>query len=250
MSFRPKGEIFNALISQLDSEISRYSRNDSQTKPAKNLVRYSRTNILVATILMILFATQSHAKQKLRTFVYECQSGDSFIVNIKDESVWVFLPKQTVQLPPMPSGSGEKYSDGVITFWNKGEQAVLETPEIFYENCHINRSKSIWEDAKLRGVDFRATGNEPGWFLEISQDTQILFVTDYGQQRYEFTASSSKTDQSARATTYTAEKENQNFAVLLEGRSCLDSMSGQQFETTVTVTLNDKEYRGCGRALH
>ena len=29
-----------------------------------------------------------------------------------------------------------------------------------------------------------------------------------------------------------------------------DTMSGEAFETTVTVVLDGKEFRGCGRALH
>lgn len=38
--------------------------------------------------------------------------------------------------------------------------------------------------------------------------------------------------------------------VQIEGTACRDSMSGERFESTVTVTLNGKSYRGCGHALH
>lgn len=34
------------------------------------------------------------------------------------------------------------------------------------------------------------------------------------------------------------------------GKTCRDSMSGEGFESTVIVTLNDKTYLGCGLALH
>jgi uncharacterized membrane protein len=37
--------------------------------------------------------------------------------------------------------------------------------------------------------------------------------------------------------------------VLIEGEPCTDSMSGESFRTTVTVTLGGKAYEGCGRAL-
>jgi len=34
----------------------------------------------------------------------------------------------------------------------------------------------IWVDAKLRGVYFRAVGNEPGWNLEISAGGAMVQV--------------------------------------------------------------------------
>ena len=87
-------------------------------------------------------------------------------------------------------------------------------------------------------------------FYVASQEIQILFVADYGQRRYEFTASPPITDQTARTTVYKAQNNQQQLIIILEGRRCADTMSGQQFETTATVTINDKEYRGCGKALH
>jgi len=45
---------------------------------------------------------------------------------------------------------------------------MLEAEEGIRLNCRNNRAMAICVDAKLRGVDFRAVGNEPGWNLEIS----------------------------------------------------------------------------------
>ena len=41
----------------------------------------------------------------------------------------------------------------------------------------------VWHQAKLRGVSFRAIGQEPGWLLEITDGSEILLVTDYGQTK-------------------------------------------------------------------
>ena len=188
--------------------------------------------------------------QQMRTFVYDCESGHSFIVNFKNDEAWIFLPMQTVALDHVPSGSGTKYSNGAITYWSKGDEAVLDTPDTQYRGCKNNRAKAVWEDAKFRGVDFRAIGNEPGWFLEISEKTKLLFVNDYGQSRFEFILSEPVTDQAARQTTYTAKSNQQPITVIIEGRVCHDTMSGEQFESTVSVQFNDREYSGCGRALH
>ena len=41
----------------------------------------------------------------------------------------------------------------------------------------------VWHKAKLRGVAFRAVGQEPGWLLEIINGEEILLVTNYGEKR-------------------------------------------------------------------
>ena len=47
-------------------------------------------------------------------------------------------------------------------------------------------ARDVWHAAKLRGVAFRAIGQEPGWLLEMSTGDKILLVTDYGQTRIEY----------------------------------------------------------------
>ncbi len=194
-------------------------------------------------------ASENSGQHPSKTYVYECESGDSIVVNIKDQSAWLFLPHNTVQLHPV-AGEDETFSNGSITYWRQGEQATIETPDKKYQQCRNNRQLAIWENAKLRGVDFRATGNEPGWYLEISQMEKILLVTDYGQRRLEFTSIERSTDPVARTTIYHANNDKHKLVLALEGRKCTDSMSEQQFQTTVMFVLDEIEYRGCGAALH
>jgi membrane-bound inhibitor of C-type lysozyme/uncharacterized membrane protein len=185
-----------------------------------------------------------------RTFVYECADGFGFVARIEGETAWLFLPRKTQSLPHVESGSGAKYSDGAVTYWGKGEEALLETGDEVHRGCRNNRAKAIWEQAKLDGVDFRAVGNEPGWFLEIRWRHRIVFVGDYGQSRYEFPAPEPQVDQAARKTLLSTRDGGHELVVELRGRPCHDSMSGEPFETTVTVRLDGKTYPGCGRALH
>ena len=189
-------------------------------------------------------------KSHWQTFAYACEVGYHFVARIQGETVWLFLPGQTVSLPHVPSASGAKYSDGAITFWAKGEHAVLEIDQETHHECNNNRSIAIWEDAKLRGVDFRATGNEPGWHLELQAGGHSVFVGDYGERRIEFATPEPVVKQAERITTYRAQSKEHLIRTTIERRSCTDSMSGEQFETTVSVKVNGKLYRGCGRALH
>ena len=194
------------------------------------------------------FAHQNQSDAK--TYVYECSDGYDFVVRIQKETAWLFLPEKTISLPHVPSASGAKYSEEQITFWSKGDEAFLEIGDRRHTICKNNRALAIWEDAKLRGVDFRAIGNEPGWNLEIIQNEKIVFVSNYGQDRYVFFTSAPSIDQQSRTTVYEAQNDKHQLSVIILGRRCHDNMSGEAFEATVNVILNGKMYRGCGKALH
>ena len=185
-----------------------------------------------------------------KTYVYECSDGYGFVARVQREKVWLFLPEKTISLPHVPSGSGAKYSEDQITYWSKGDEALLEIGDEKHTVCKNNRARAIWEDAKLRGVDFRAIGNEPGWNLEIIKSEKIVFIGDYGQERYEFITTEPSIDPQARTTVYDVQNDKHELSVIIVGRRCLDTMSGEAFETTVTVILDGKKYRGCGKALH
>jgi len=105
---------------------------------------------------------------------------------------------------------------------------------------------NVWHEAKLRGVAFRAIGQEPGWLLEIRNGEEILVVTNYGQNRNLFPYVDPREDKAARKTVFEVDA---NTSILIEGKPCSDSMSGETFDTTVTVTLGGQVFKGCGRAL-
>jgi uncharacterized membrane protein len=105
---------------------------------------------------------------------------------------------------------------------------------------------NVWHKAKLRGVAFRAIGQEPGWLLEIKNSEEILIVTNYGQDRKVLPYVDPREDKAARKTVFEVDA---NASVLIEGKPCSDSMSGEHFDTTVTVILGKQVFKGCGRAL-
>jgi uncharacterized membrane protein len=185
-----------------------------------------------------------------QTYVYECSDGYGFTARIEEGRAWLFLPNQTVNLPPVHSGSVAEYREGSIMFRIKGDKASLEVGETRHMDCTNNRAKAIWEDAKLRGVDFRARGNEPGWHMEITAGKKILFVGDYGSSKYAFDTPEPLTDEQERTTAYRVQDARHDLSILIQGRPCQDTMSGESFDVTVTVILDGKEYRGCGKALH
>lgn len=186
-----------------------------------------------------------------KTYVYECSDGYSFTASIDGEQAWLFLPKQTIELPRVPSASGIKYSQKQTTFWSKGLEARLESGTKVHTSCKNNRAKAIWEHAKLTGVDFRALGNEPSWVLEIVKGNTIIFSNFYAKiHMYVFQKTEPEVDQSARKTVYKVSNEGHVLTVTIIGTSCQDTMSGESFESRVIVELDDKLFNGCGKALH
>ena len=81
----------------------------------------------------------------------------------------------------MVAASGVHYAAGGVSVWTKGRDATLELDGRI-SRCVENRRRSIAEDARARGVELRASGNEPGWVFELLAD-RMVFVEGYGAQR-------------------------------------------------------------------
>ena len=103
---------------------------------------------------------------------------------------------------------------------------------------------------QTRDVVLRATGNEPGWYMEVTAGNTILLVTDYGQKRYSFPETETRSDPHAQSNVLQAVNDGHRLEVILERKPCVDTMSGEQLDTRVTVRLDDQEYRGCGKTLN
>ncbi len=185
-----------------------------------------------------------------QTFVFECDDGFRFTARTAENTVWLFLPGHAVQLPRIRSGSGSTYASAEITFRHQPEVASLETETRSHRSCVNNRARAVCDHAKLEGVDLRATGIEPGWHMDITLGDEIVLITDYGQSAYRFKTPAPNIDQTERKTTYTARDGQRRLVVELEGQPCRDSMSDQSFEITVAVTLDERRFHGCGKALH
>jgi len=104
-----------------------------------------------------------------------------------------------------------------------------------------------WAAARARGIEFRAVGQEPGWYLEIDNGKSIHVVYDYGER--EATMPVPPPVSSGDSITYEASTDARRLRVVIEKRPCSDIMSGLPFPSTVTVTIDGNTYRGCGQDL-
>ena len=132
---------------------------------------------------------------------------------------------------------------GVVACASQEQEPVQEDPVAREQEL---AKSDVWHAAKLRGVAFRAIGQEPGWLLEITNGEEILLLTDYGKNKQSYPYVEPREDKAARKTVF---QLNDNTKVLIEGKSCNDTMSDESFEVTVTVVQGEKKLQGCGRAL-
>lgn len=198
-----------------------------------------------------------HPRQSGQTYVFDCADGDtSFSFTIKNGpgEIALWLPRRFARpymvLGQVRAASGSKFVDDGVMVWTKGDDAMLEIDDTTWSGCRHDRRRSIWEHAKLSGVDFRAVGNEPGWHLELRRGQHISFVYDYGQQVVRTPWAAPTVDTAAGQTIYHVETGAHRLKLTLEAGPCADTMSDETFETRVTVDLDGTLYAGCGRALH
>jgi len=107
----------------------------------------------------------------------------------------------------------------------------------------------VWQQAAREGVDFRATGNEPGWLLEIREGDSLVLMADYGTRRYEIVSPRPEIDQASGGRLFRQPGTPEAFEVVLIDEPCRDDMSGESFPTTVRLRLGERHLRGCGRSL-
>ena len=105
-----------------------------------------------------------------------------------------------------------------------------------------------WDEARRRGIEFRALGQEPGWFLEVDEGRSMRLVYDYMERTATTVAPQRRTERDR--TIYDAASQSDRLEVTVEPRVCHDGMSGFEFPDTVTVNINGRELRGCGRRLN
>ena len=198
-------------------------------------------------------ATAPPPTAPLVAYVFECDGGTSFVLAMNkggtgaDEAVDLVLPDQRYRLPRVVAASGVHYAAGNVSVWNKGREATLDL-DGRVSRCVENRPHSIVEDARARGVEFRGTGNEPGWVLEMLAD-RMIFIGAYGARRVATPRPARQSGGAPADELYVAETESHRLAVRIRPGPCIDSMSGARHGSGVEVELDGAPYRGCGDAL-
>jgi uncharacterized protein (DUF885 family)/membrane-bound inhibitor of C-type lysozyme/uncharacterized membrane protein len=193
-------------------------------------------------------ATVSAVRQL--NWAWNCADGRYLVTSFRDDNLLLYLPGRTEQLQQARSASGARYTAADIEFWNKGDEASFTEGDAS-SLCTIDRRASIWEDARLRGADFRGQGNEPGWHLELFSDGQpSLLVSDYGQQQFSFDATGPTTGTDGVSRFYSGSADGVTIRVSLSPGPCQDTMADEEYMSQVRVEVGERVLTGCGNSLH
>lgn len=85
-------------------------------------------------LAIAMLAGCSPEPSSVATYAYTC-SDYRFTARFEPEAAVLTLPDRELRLPQAISASGARYSDGVTTFWIKGDQATLEIDGKTYSDC-------------------------------------------------------------------------------------------------------------------
>ena len=175
------------------------------------------------------------------TRAYQCGDGYRFVARFEPERVWLFIGQHTQSLPQVPSTSGIHYTDGRHTLRDRNGEASIDTPGDSHTRC-VNRPTAVpWEEARLKGVDFRATGQDSSWSLEIDDGSGIVF--EDGRTRSTFPPA--KRDGLLEMSS----SGSRSITIERVRSECAETAGDDRFEFCVVVRLDGEEYRGCGREL-
>jgi membrane-bound inhibitor of C-type lysozyme len=84
---------------------------------------------------------KSHRMPVPRKFSYTCDGGVTVNVTLRENRARVTFQDKSYSMKQVRSGSGTRYSDGTIIWWNKGHEGFLQDetdpkdPVKLAENC-------------------------------------------------------------------------------------------------------------------
>ncbi|MGM0546564.1 MAG: MliC family protein [Bacteroidota bacterium] len=185
-----------------------------------------------------------------QVFAYNCADSLEFTAHVTADSTWLFLPDTTLKVLRVEAGSGAKYEGSKYIYWSKGNEAILQKPKGSFMTCQSVPQERSWAAATIRGIDFRAQGQEPGWHLELEKEGQIKYVGDYGQDSLSAKTPNPTTNKTKNRTEYQVTSEGRSLKFSIVETPCTDSMNGMKFSHTVSIVVDGDSLNGCGRYLH
>ena len=167
---------------------------------------------------------------------------------LREKAIAIDFHDGTRRLDQTVSASGVRYADGVMVFWTKGSTATLERQGAPAVQCDERRADSLREDARARGVVYRALGNEPGWVLEVGPADKLSWTTNFGQDRHDFEQTQVAATPDGTSV-FTAQNDAVTIKASIKAARCVDD-GEVEFDHVVTLESGGQTLRGCGTRLN
>jgi membrane-bound inhibitor of C-type lysozyme len=183
-----------------------------------------------------------------RTYVFDCGEGFGFVARISAEEAVLLLPEGEQRLVAVPTDTGARFTDGTVTLWMRGSEALYETPQALWKDCLNDPGRAEWEDARRRNVAFRALDRAAGWRLEIHRDGRVSLEADDGRSGVATLLEAVETSESGDALRYRT-RAVPPFEVLAETAPCRVPGGVEILEWRVTMGFGPHRLEGCGREV-
>lgn len=143
------------------------------------------------------------------------------------------------------------YREGDVSIDLADASVELAVGNERFTGCRENRLRSVWEHAKLSGASFRATGEDPAWYLEIRDEDRLDFRSALDATPLTLPMANVRLEAGAAGARYRSLAGTQpELVVEIEAADCRVADGLGLSGVTVVVTLEGRPFRGCGRPLH
>ncbi len=141
----------------------------------------------------------------------------------------IYVEVRGLIAPPVAQGAGSEYPRHIV---------VTEVRRA------ANEGYGCEED--LRGVEFRAYGNEPFWDLTVSEKGIRFFELGGDRREFPYAPANVAPGRWVYCSSRPGSGEDWIIAILDEA-PCVDQMSGARFSFSAHLIVGGRHYHGCGR---
>ncbi|WP_431025278.1 MliC family protein [Halomonas sp. H5] len=180
---------------------------------------------------------------------WRCTPAQDLVAAFGEEELRLWSAHGAYRLTPAVVASGARYEQAGLSFWNRGDTALVESDNGRLE-CRSDIARRALTREQRPGVMFHGRGNEPGWAVRLAHDVPELDLTlDYGQRELSLPYRVTEINNDAGRVVLASGRADTPFTLTLEARACFDYMSGEPFPARVTLEMAGQQYRGCGQGI-
>jgi hypothetical protein len=209
------------------------------------IVRAARHAILA--LIVVSAASAAHASDLPPlppVFVYDCDNLATITGRQFADRLEVSGTGLAPMVLPRIGENPATFGDATVTVTMNADYLRM-TGRMGTPVCRRNLEEAPWRDARLRGIEFRATGSQPDWVLEYDEGIALTFVAgDNPPLTATLLFISAKT---ADRMVIEGSDGAREVQVAIERAVC----TGASGVTTarVVVTIETHTFTGCGRVL-
>ena len=180
------------------------------------------------------------------TPVIDC-NGHAFHAALRANQATLYLPGVARSLPRRDGATGTRYAGNGYELLKRSNRVVFRTPDREWTDCRITTNYNPWARAWLQGIRFRAFGHEPGWVLEIGRGRRLHLQWQYGEKN--LTTILNEAEVREELIRYRGRNDRHRVLIEILEHRCRDSGKGEEHSHAVRLTVDDRQWHGCGRGL-